>query len=106
MKEKLDKLCDDCVEFTNMDSKNCCLVIAGTGGEMGVTAMLGNKKNLFEHLVNAIMDDYENRDGVTLKFLSDVVGCCFEIINEKTENEPEKENTIIKLPIPKNKYKS
>ena len=106
MKEKLDKLCNDCVEFTNMDSKNCCWVIAGTEGEMGVTAMLGNKKNLFEHLVNAIMDDYENRDGVTLKFLSDAIGCCFEIINEKTETKSKSENNIIKLSLPKNKYKS
>ena len=70
MKEKLDKLCNDCVEFTNMDSKNCCLVIAGTKGEMGVTAMLGNKKNLFEHLVNAIMDDYENRDALAQQFVA------------------------------------
>lgn len=106
MNDKLNKLCNDCEEFTNMDSKNCCLLIAGTESGEGVSALLGSKKQLFEHVVNSIMDDYENRDGVTLKFLSDVVGCCFEIINEKTEKEPEKENTIIKLPIPKNKYKS
>lgn len=100
MKEKLDKLCSDCVDFTNIDDKNCCWVIAGTGSGMGVTAMLGNKKNLFEHVVNSVMDDYENRGGTTLKFLSDVVNCCLEIINEETENKS------IKLPLPKNKYKS
>lgn len=107
MKEELDKLCESCVAFTETNKENCCFMVAGSE-DSGVITLLGNKEKMFRQMVNAILDDCENRQGVTLKFLTDVVGYCLDTITESIDknNEKETQSKVVKMPFPQNKYKS